>query len=162
MRIDHTALRRGHTVAGETCEIAGLGPVPVSTVQELMPDAFLAAVVTKGVDVHTVAHLGRAANAHQRTALEATRLTCTVADCNRTIGIQIDHRTPYATQPITHLTNLDPLCPHHPRLKTHHGHHLEPGTGRRRLLPPRHHPDPDHDDDPHRARHPSDPDEPHR
>src|SRR5207302_1970499 len=41
VRIDHTALVRGHTVAGETCEMAGVGPVPVAVVEELMGDAFL-------------------------------------------------------------------------------------------------------------------------
>jgi hypothetical protein len=143
VRIDHTALLRGRTVAGETCEIAGLGPISVTAATELMDDAFLAAVVLRGRDVVNVAHLGRGPNAHQRTALEAHGIACTNIACNRTINIQIDHRTPYADQPETKLDNLDPLCSgtgscHN--LKTHHGHQLEPGTGRRRLLPP-HHPD---------------------
>jgi hypothetical protein len=36
----------------------------------MMADAFLAAVVTDGVDVRSVVHLGRNDTAHQRTALE--------------------------------------------------------------------------------------------
>lgn len=141
VRIDHTALTRGHTVAGETCEVAGLGPVSVDAVKDLMGDAFLAAVITKGRDVVNVAHLGRRPNAHQRTALEATGVTCSNICCNRTVNIQIDHRTPYAANPETRLDNLDPLCTGNGGchdLKTHHGHQLEPGTGRRRLLPPGH------------------------
>jgi hypothetical protein len=143
VRIDHTALVRGHTVAGETCEVAGLGPIPVAAVKDLMGDAFVAAVVTKGRDVINVAHLGRRPNAHQRTALEASGagIACTNICCNRTVAIQIDHRTPYADQPETKLANLDPLCSGNGSchdLKTHHGHQLESGTGRRRLLPPDH------------------------
>ena len=47
--ISHDAPVRGHTEAGETCEIAGVGPVPVDTVKAMMEDAFLTAVVTDGV-----------------------------------------------------------------------------------------------------------------
>ncbi len=70
VRIDHAALLRGHTGDGETCEVAGVGRVPVASVRELIEDGdpFLAAVVTKGVDVCTAAHLGRQPSAHQRTA----------------------------------------------------------------------------------------------
>lgn len=50
--IDHRALCRGHVEGTETCEIAGVGPVPVSTVHAMMADAFLAAVVTDGTDVY--------------------------------------------------------------------------------------------------------------
>ena len=144
VRIDHTALTRGRTVSGETCDIAGVGPISVAAAKDLMGDAFLAAVVTKGRDVLNVAHLGRGPNAFQRTALEAAGIACTNLCCSRTIAIQIDHRTPFAADPVTKLDNLDPLCSGNGGchdLKTHHGHELEPGTGRRRLLPPDH---PDH------------------
>jgi hypothetical protein len=76
--VDYQALRRGHTEPGETCEIAGVGPVPVATVRGLLGDSFGAAIVTDGVDVYTVAHLGRSATAHQRTALEARGYCCEV------------------------------------------------------------------------------------
>lgn len=141
VRIDHTALVRGRTVAGETCEVAGLGPVSVEAVKDLMGDAFIAAVVTRGRDVVNVAHLGRGPNAFQRTALEATGVACSNICCNRTVNIQIDHRVPFATDRVTKLDNLDPLCTGNGGchdLKTHHGHGLEPGAGRRRLLPPDH------------------------
>jgi hypothetical protein len=144
VNVDHTALLRGHTLAGETCEIAGIGPVSVTAVREiLLEDPFLAVVVKRSVDIVNVAHHGRGLNAHQRTAIEANGLHCTNIACNRTIALQIDHRIPYATDPITRLDNQDPLCSDCHRRKTHHRHHLEPGTGRRRLLPP------DHPDHPH-------------
>ncbi len=139
VNVDHTALLRGHSVAGETCEIAGIGPVSVQAVRDILAgDPFLAVVVKKGRDVVTVAHHGRGLNAAQRTAIEAGGLRCSNIACNRTVAIQIDHRTPYADDPVTKLDNQDPLCPDCHRLKTHRGHHLEPGRGPRRLLPPGH------------------------
>jgi len=71
VRVDYTALLRGHVCPGELCEISGVGPVPISVVDDLLAeDAFLAAVVTRGHDVLSVAHLGRQFTAFQHTALE--------------------------------------------------------------------------------------------
>ncbi len=136
VRIDHQALERGHTVAGETCDIVGVGQVPVSTVKEMMGDAFLAAIVTDGVDVRSVAHLGRKTTAHQQTALEFTQPDCEVLGCIRTMFLQTDHRTGWARTKNTVFDDLDKLCEHHHELKTNKGWRLEPGTGKRRFLPP--------------------------
>jgi hypothetical protein len=86
VHVDAAALRRGHTVAGETCEIAGIGPVAVSTARELLGDAFLALVIEDGMDIRNVTHLGRAPTAHQRTALEARGMVCAVPGCGRATG----------------------------------------------------------------------------
>lgn len=139
VRVDHSALVRGHTIAGETCDIPGLGPIPVAAAREALGGAFLAFVITKGRDVATVAHVGRGLNAHQRTAVEWSGLRCSNAACNRTVALQIDHRNPWIACFETRLDNQDPLCPDCHRRKTHHGWHLEPGVGPRRFLPP---PDP--------------------
>ena len=154
IRIDWEALMRGHTIAGETCDIPGLGPLPVSAVKDLMDDAFLAAIVTKGRDVHTVAHLGRGLSVHQRTAIEWTGTACSNIACNRTIT-DMDHRIPWNQHQQTHLHNIDPLCDHDHHLKTHHGWTLEPGTGRRRFLPPGRDGDPP-PEDPTADEHPDD------
>ena len=136
INIDLAAYRRGHTRSGETCEITGLGPVPVAVAKSLMGDAFIAAVIRDGRHVHTVTHLGRGLSAHQRTALEAVGLRCSNIACNQTVAIQIDHRTPWAHHQVTELANQDPLCPRCHDLKTHHGHRLQPGTGPRPFCPP--------------------------
>ena len=144
--IDQSALVRGHTVAGERCEILGIGQVPVASVDEVFAtmDPFVAAVISNGVDVFNVAHLGRKPTAYQRTAIEVLRgQQCTNSLCNRTIALEIDHRDDWAKVLETLLRNLEPLCPRCHDHKTHHGWKLEAGTGRRRLLPPDHphHPD---------------------
>lgn len=135
--VSHEALLRGSTQAGDTCEIAGVGPVSVTAVREILrSDPFLAVVVKRGRDVVSVAHHGRGLNAHQRTAIEALGLQCTNVACNRTIALQIDHRVPWVEHQETKLDNADPLCDRCHRLKTHHGWSLEAGTGRRRFRSP--------------------------
>jgi Domain of unknown function (DUF222) len=137
VRVDHTALARGHTEPGDTCDIAGVGPVPVSVIDRIMAsgDAFLCAVVTKGHDVISVAHLGRKPTAYQRTALDWTTPHCTVAGCDQPRR-EIDHRHDWAQTHHTLLSDLDGYCTHHHALKTRQNYQLEPGTGRRRMLAP--------------------------
>jgi hypothetical protein len=64
VRVDDTAAQRGHPVAGERCEIAGVGPISGSEVRDLLAsDAAKAVVVTDPHDhtrILSVAHLGRA------------------------------------------------------------------------------------------------------
>ena len=141
VRIDHAALMRGHVEAGEVCEISGVGPVPVSLVRDWMQDAFLAAIVTDGVDIRSVVHLGRRPTALQRTALQWRAPVCTRQGCGRNLGLEVDHNTGWTVTHRTELDDLDPLCHHDHDLKTRFGWALEPGKGTRRLLPPDH---PDH------------------
>ncbi len=141
VRIDHAALMRGRVIEGETCEIAGIGPVPVSLVREWMHDAFLAAIVTKGVDICSVTHLGRRPKAMQITALQWRDPQCAVTGCTRTLRLEIDHRTGWAHTHTTEVDDVDRLCPPHHKQKTREGWTLERGIGKRRFLPPYH---PDH------------------
>src|SRR5207247_6105496 len=67
VRVDHAAFRRGHTEAGEVCEVAGVGPIPVSVADRLSDDAILKALIVNGQDVRAVAHLGRTIPARLRT-----------------------------------------------------------------------------------------------
>ena len=136
VRIDHTALVRGHTIPGEVCEIAGVGPIPVATAREIARDAFLTAVVTDGVDIRSVAHLGRAATAHQRTALEARGIHCAVPGCGTTNGLEIDHVDGWAITRRTQLDQLDWLCRFHHDQKTHRSYRLAGPSGQRTWHPP--------------------------
>lgn len=140
-RIDWPALVRGRTVDGEVCEIAGVGPVPVSVVRELCQDAFLAVVLTKGTDICSVTHLGRRHTALQVTALQWRDPECTRLGCANTVGLEYDHRDDWAHTHVTRVDQSDRLCHHDHKLKTEQGWMLENGSGKRRLLPPDH---PDH------------------
>jgi hypothetical protein len=151
VRIDHDALLRGHTHPGETCEIAGVGPVPVSVVERMLGDSFLAAVVTKGRDVLTVAHLGRNPTSFQLTALEWLGTTCSVLGCDSADHLEIDHVAPWAATHRTLLPDLAFVCRYHHNAKTHHGFDFEAGTGRRRFVPPEEADEPLGSDEPQRT-----------
>lgn len=123
VRLDWDALVRGFPIEGEVCEIAGLGPVPVSVVRAMLAsgDAFLAGVVTKGVDVASVVHLGRKPTAYQGTALDWLAPTCTTEGCNAAVRLEDDHRVDWAKSKVTLLRWLDRLCEHCHDLKTRNG-----------------------------------------
>ncbi len=133
---DHAALIRGRAEPGETCEIAGIGPVPVATVKTMMADAYLAVVVTDGVDVYTVAHLGRTVTAHQRTALEVRDRECVIPGCHQTSHLEIDHVDGWAQTGITKLDRLARLCHFHHAQKTYDGYRLEGTPGHWTWNPP--------------------------
>jgi 5-methylcytosine-specific restriction endonuclease McrA len=138
LRVDLDALRRGRTERDEVCDIAGVGAVPARVARSLLGDAILKLVITKGVDVVNVTHLGRGPTAAQRIALLWASPWCTNSLCSHTLQIQHDHRRPWAAVHETTLDNLDRLCgPCHKR-KTHGGWALVEGKGRRPLVPPNH------------------------
>jgi hypothetical protein len=135
IRADAEALQRGAVEGDEVCEIVGVGPIPVRTARELLGDAMLKLVITKGVDVANVVHLGRGPTAAQRVALLWQQPKCSNIGCSSTY-VQIDHRDPWAEKQQTVLQNLDPLCPHCHKLKTLCGWSLVDGKGRREFVPP--------------------------
>ena len=134
--IDHAALVRGRAEAGERCEVAGGGRVPVPVVRSLLDDAFVTAVVRDGVEVATVAHLGRHPTAHQRSALHVRDPECVVPACHVRVGLEIDHVEPWSATRITKLDALARLCRFHHAQKTHEGYRLEGGPGHWRWLKP--------------------------
>ncbi len=116
--VDVEALNRGRVEGDETCEIAGVGPVAVSSVRRLLSDAFLTLVFRKGTDVLSVTHLGRQVTAAQRTALEARGAAC--ERCGSRHLLDIDHNEGWT---LTHDTRVDDLswqCWHCHDLKTRH------------------------------------------
>src|SRR5262245_3329088 len=144
VRVDVEALTRGQVEGEERCEITGVGPVPVGVARRLLGEAILHLVVTRGRDVATVVHLGRGPSAAQKVALLWTQPTCSRAGCDQPWTVaEVDHRTPWTDTHRTVLDDLDRLCRHDHRLKTHHGWALVPGHGKRDLVPPDHprHPD---------------------
>jgi hypothetical protein len=80
--VDHATLVLGGTVDGGVCEIPGIGPVDVAWVRELLGSAFLTAIIKKGKDIVTVAHLGRHVPAEIQTALIVSGRECDIAGCH--------------------------------------------------------------------------------
>ena len=135
LRVDIEALHRGHVEGDELCEITGVGPIPLARATELLGEATLKLLITRGVDVLNVTSLGRGPTAAMRYALAWASPTCTVEGCTRT-HTESDHRLDYATTGHTRLAELDPLCDGHHNLKTHNGWALVHGHGKRALVPP--------------------------
>ena len=139
-RVDLDRILRGYPLDGEICEIAGYGPVAASAVKEMLAtkNPILAAVVTKGRDVVTVAHLGRRPNAHQLTALQWLFPECEVEGCHNSAFLEWDHLEPWAETKHTILRKLGAKCSFHHDLKSNQGWDLEVGTGKRPMVPPDH------------------------
>jgi hypothetical protein len=127
--IDVAALNRGRVEGGETCEIAGVGPVSVDAVRALLSEAFLAVVFKKGVDVLNVTHLGRQVTATQRTALEVRGGAC--ERCGSRHLLDIDHNEGWTLTETTCLEDLSWLCWHCHDLKTRHHLRLVGSIGNR-------------------------------
>ena len=136
VQADLTAIRRGHTIPGETCEIDGLGPVSIEALRAFLPQAAIDLILTDGIDVFNVTHFGRRANAKQQVVLDWFGGECSRRGCTATRHLQVDHRIDWATIKITELRNLDWLCVDCHRRKTHHGWALVHGKGKRRMVPP--------------------------
>jgi hypothetical protein len=138
VRVDQSALRRGHPTEGEVVEIVGVGPVAVSAVREILSegDPFLAVVITDGAKVSGAAHMGRHFNAHQQTALEFAYPTCAREGCWATARLENDHRDPFALTHLTTTDSADRLCSREHDLKTNHGWSLVDGSGKRPFVPP--------------------------
>jgi len=139
VRVDYDCLLRGYDLDGETCEVAGFGPLSPRALADIIAteDPFLKTIVTKGKDVVGVAHLGRAPNAYQRSALDWLFPTCAVQGCpTRAQFLQTDHRAEWSRTHYTVLDLLDRLCPRHHRQKTTEGWALVEGRGKRAFVAP--------------------------
>jgi hypothetical protein len=136
VRVDHEALVRGAVEDDEVCEIAGLGPVPVRVARELLGDAVVKLVLTKGIDVANVTHLGRGPTVAQKIAMWWQVPECTSLDCTRVQRIEFDHREEWRKTHHTRLDEGDGLCEHCHDLKTRLGWALVEGPGKRPIVPP--------------------------
>lgn len=119
LHVSAEALRRGELVSGERCEIDGVGPVPLGTVEYLFGNAFAKVVVSSGADVASVTDLGRCIPAYVDTALRARDRVCAVPSCGISYGLERDHVLPIDEGGTTELDNLVMLCKRHHYLKAH-------------------------------------------
>ncbi len=94
--------------------------------------AFIKAVVTDGVDEHSVVHLGRKPPAVLKTAFAELYAQCVVERCDVSRHLENDHNQPWSEAGPTRLSNLNPVCKYHHRYK--HAHKLRlvgEGTNKR-------------------------------
>lgn len=137
IRIDATALRRGHVGSGEVCEIAGVGPVDVATVRRLLPPAYVKVVIRNSVDVQSVCHVGRAIPAHAFTSLQERDRTCVVPSCDVAKGLEAHHwKEDFASSGTTSVGELALVCARHHDMITYRGYVLDGGPGRWRFRGP--------------------------
>ena len=137
--VDGAAWERGYTLAGETCEIAGIGPVDVATAKRMCGHAIVDIVVTRGVDVRTLAHAGHTVTRAQYAALLAEGYECNVEGCGNSRFLEIDHLGDgWAVDHVTCNGQLAWKCPHCHDLKSHKGWKDGPRlpNGKRTLIPP--------------------------
>ncbi|MGH9017610.1 MAG: hypothetical protein ACRDY1_07670 [Acidimicrobiales bacterium] len=131
LRVDLAALRRGSLQEGETCEIPGVGPVPLATARAELGEALLKLIIAKGVDVTTICHAGRAVPAAVRSALEDRDPKCVVPGCDVDRRLEIDHyKVAFENDGPTELWNLARICRWHHYLKTYCHYQLlgDPGS----------------------------------
>jgi hypothetical protein len=136
VRVDLGALKRGHTIPGETCSIPGIGPLPVALVRQVLGDSLLELVITEGQDVRTVVTNSRHIRRALQIALEERDPTCCIPGCEMSDPLEIDHRTDFAKGGPTSLDNLARLCPFHHDLKSYKHWKLEGGPGNWRFERP--------------------------
>jgi len=134
--VDSAALARGHTAAGERCEIDRVGPVPVTTARALLDDASVAVMVSDGDDITAVSSPKRTIPAKLRRALEARYPSCGVKSCANDQFLEVDHVIPIEEHGETNILNTWRICSHHHDLKTYGGWRVVGEPGNRDLVPP--------------------------
>src|SRR5581483_3626123 len=113
-------IRTGQFTEGEPCHVLSPnGPIPISPdkVRSYLGDgdSFVKLVLHNGVDITTVAHVGRKTTAELRTALglgdppafHGPECTC---GCRKSRGLQLDHKQPVAAGGESSLANEQWLC----------------------------------------------------
>jgi hypothetical protein len=136
VRVDHAALVRGQVEGEELCEIAGIGPIPVRVARQVLGEAVVKLIVTKGRDAN-VTHLGRGANAVQRTALLWRQPRCSIPGCPST-HLEADHILDYTRTRHTTLDELEWKCTFHHDQKTQQNWDFTDDGGPRAWVPPSH------------------------
>jgi hypothetical protein len=136
VRVDHSAFARGECRGGETCEIPGVGPVPVATAAALAGDSIIASLITNGTDVTAVNHHRREVPARLRSAVIERDRCCVVPGCDVAHRLEIDHVTPVSEGGTTRLDGLARLCKWHHYLKAYRGYRLLGPPGEWRWEPP--------------------------
>ncbi len=126
---DIASFRAGEVLAGERCEIDGVGPVPVELVERFLTDAFVKCVITDGTEIRTVVHYGRHIPTELETALNLRDPHCAVPGCDSRLGLEYTHNnTDHAHGGAVSFANIRRKCGYHHQKETNHDHTLTTNT----------------------------------
>ncbi|HUV10352.1 MAG TPA: hypothetical protein VMX12_05195, partial [Acidimicrobiia bacterium] len=124
VRVDLPALLRGHAESGETCEIPGVGPVPVSHAREVLSNGLLQLVITDGIDVQTVVSTTRHVPAPLKIAIAERDQRCRVRGCDCTTNLHRHHTETFVRSRRTTYRELGNLCSRHHHLVHDEGYEI--------------------------------------
>ena len=130
------ALDRGYLEPGERCQLAGVGPIPVTIARRLLNDSRITVLARQGNDIIEVSPPKRTISAKLRRTLERLYPVCGNDGCENDQRLEIDHITPFADGGATDEFNCWRLCPHCHDLKTYYGWNVVGEPGAQRLAPP--------------------------
>ncbi len=146
VRVDHSALVRGYALDGETCELAGFGPVSPQVVADIMERWRPVPTRPSSPRARTWWAWPTWAGAPTPTSARpwtGSTPACAVEGCGvRSQYCQTDHRADWAQAHVTVFELLDRLCKIHHDLKTYQGWGLVAGKGNEGLRAPRGRPSP--------------------
>jgi len=116
--VDLPSLLDGKTAPGGTCEIPGVGPVPVEHARKVLSHGLLQLVITDGVDVQTVVSNTRHVPPALKIAIAVRDRTCKIRGCDRDRMLERHHTPPFEQSHRTTYRELGNLCPKHHDLVT--------------------------------------------
>ena len=135
--VDGIALKRGYTAPGETCEIPGVGPIPVAWIHQLLPDLHAELLIHDSVDIRAYATTTRHRTRPVDLAVRVRDRHCTVPRCHHDVG-ELDHIVDFAEVQQTSVEAIHGMCHHDHDDKTYRGatfartdthwQHWPPGT----------------------------------
>jgi hypothetical protein len=122
IRVDHEALINGHATGNQVSAIDGIGEVPISTIESLLPDSFLKVLFYKEDELTKISHPGRTIREKIKTALVNEYPCCVVPGCGSTRFLETDHIQTVRDHGPSEFNNLVHLCSFHHGLKTNAGY----------------------------------------
>ncbi len=107
--VDGIALKRGYAAPGETCEIPGIGSIPVAWINQLLPEVHTEMLIHDAVDIRAYATKTRHRTRPVDLAVRVRDRDCTVPRCHRDIS-ELDHIDDYADTHDTSVANVHGMC----------------------------------------------------
>ncbi len=118
--VDGIALKRGWAAPGETCEIPGIGPIPVTWIRRLLPQLHAELLIHDSVDIRAYATTTRHRTRPVDLAVRVRDRCCTVPHCHHEMS-ELDHIVDYAEVHETSVDAIHGMCNRDHDDKTYRG-----------------------------------------